>query len=73
MKLKRRENEAGFTFVELIMVIVILGILSSVAVPKYINLGDTAKLSVARGVGSAVNSTIQAEILITLLIQLRIL
>ena len=43
------------------MVIVILGIISAVAIPKFINLGDSAKLSAARGVGSAVNSTIQAE------------
>jgi len=61
MKLKRKKNEAGFTLIELIMVIVILGIISAVAIPKFINLGDSAKLSAARGVGSAVNSTIQAE------------
>ena len=58
MKLKRKKNEAGFTLIELIMVIVILGIISAVAIPKYINLGDTAKLSVARGVGSAISATI---------------
>jgi prepilin-type N-terminal cleavage/methylation domain-containing protein len=61
MKLIRRKNEEGFTFIELIMVIVILGILSSVAVPKYINLGDTVKLGVARGVGSAISATIDTE------------
>ena len=61
MKLKRRKNEEGFTLIELIMVIVILGIISAVAIPKFINLGDSAKLSAARGVGSAVNATIQAK------------
>jgi prepilin-type N-terminal cleavage/methylation domain-containing protein len=61
MKLKRRKNEEGFTLIELIMVIVILGIISAVAIPKFINLGESAKLSAARGVGSAVNATIQAK------------
>ena len=61
MKLKRRKNEEGFTLIELIMVIVILGIISAVAIPKFINLGDSAKLASARGVGSAINATIQAK------------
>jgi prepilin-type N-terminal cleavage/methylation domain-containing protein len=61
MKLKRRKNEEGFTLIELIMVIVILGIISAVAIPKFINLGESAKLASARGVGSAVNATIQAK------------
>ena len=33
-------DEAGFTLVEAILVIIILGILLSVAVPKFINLMD---------------------------------
>ena len=48
----------GFTLVELIMVIVIVGILSSVAVPKFINLSESAygaKCAANRG---AINSAV---------------
>jgi len=61
MKLKRKINEAGFTIIELIMVIVIIGIMSAVAIPKFVDLSDSAKLSTARGVGSAISGSIHAE------------
>jgi MSHA pilin protein MshA len=61
MKSKHKKNEEGFTLIELIMVIVILGIMSAVAIPKFLSLSDSAQLSAARGVGSAVSGSIQAE------------
>ena len=37
------ENQKGFTLVEIIAVLVILGILAAVAIPKYFNLQEEAK------------------------------
>lgn len=45
MQLRENYNK-GFTLIELIVVIVILGILSSTAFPKFINLSKDAKVAV---------------------------
>ena len=49
----------GFTMVELIMVIVILGILASVAVPRFLNMNDDALAASRSGVVGGLNSAIQ--------------
>ncbi len=43
-------DENGFTMIELIMVIVILGLLAAVAVPKFVDVKDDAKKGTANRV-----------------------
>ncbi|MBF0158261.1 MAG: prepilin-type N-terminal cleavage/methylation domain-containing protein [Magnetococcales bacterium] len=47
---------AGFTLIELVMVIVILGILSATLTPKYTTLVDEAERSTVKGVAGSLAS-----------------
>jgi MSHA pilin protein MshA len=49
MNMLKKGNQKGFTLIEIIAVLVILGILAAVAIPKYLSMADEARVKAAQG------------------------
>lgn len=54
-----KRTKQGFTLIELVVVMVILAILTVVAMPKFINLKDSANTSALQGVSAAVHDAVE--------------
>jgi MSHA pilin protein MshB len=48
--LEMRKQEAGSTIIELVVVIILLGIMAAIALPRFIDVTDEARTSVVSGV-----------------------
>jgi MSHA pilin protein MshA len=54
--MKKNNKQAGFTLIELIMVIVILGVLSAFALPRFADLGGEARIASINGLAGAIKA-----------------
>jgi len=54
----KTQKEQGFTLIELIFVIVILGILAAAALPRFVNLTTDARQSALEGMSGSIRSAV---------------
>lgn len=51
-----RSQQKGFTLIELVVVIVILGLLSAFALPRFLDLQDEARAAAVEGIGGTIKT-----------------
>jgi prepilin-type N-terminal cleavage/methylation domain-containing protein len=58
---KAIRNQRGFTLIELVIVIVILGILASIALPKYEDMRENARSAAIKGQLGAIRAAVAIQ------------
>lgn len=56
MEMLKQHRTKGFTLIELVIVIAIIGILAAVAVPKFINIAGNAQTAATNAIAGALSS-----------------
>jgi len=56
-KFKGIYRHSGFTLVEIVIVLLLLGIISAIAVPRFVNLKNAALLGTLKGIEGSLHST----------------